>query len=45
MLGELLIQVPWNMAVRKNVEIIINWLILGANSHHCLPVELEFFSS
>lgn len=25
MLGELLIQVPWNTAVRENVKIIINW--------------------
>lgn len=35
-LGELLIQVPWNMAIRKNVKIIINRLILGMNSHRHL---------
>lgn len=35
-LGELLIQVPWNMAIRKNVKIIINRLIVGVNSHHHL---------
>lgn len=41
MLGELLIQVSWNTAVRKNARIIINQLILDKNSLPQLAVELE----
>lgn len=35
MLGELLIQVPWNMAARENVKIILNQLVPGGSSHCC----------
>lgn len=41
MLGELLIQVSWNTAVRENERIIINQFILDKNSLHLLAVELE----
>lgn len=41
MLGELLIQVSWNTAVRKDGRIIINQLIVDKNSLPLLAVELE----
>lgn len=41
MLSELLIQVSWNTAVRKNGRNIINQLILDKNSLPLLAVELE----
>lgn len=40
-LGELLIEVSWNIAVRKNGRIIINQLIVDKNSLPLLAVELE----